>query len=149
MQEKARLMVVWLFDYLKNRCDYLKTPVIERDEEGTIISCGWIVDNDAQAALERKYRCNLPCLASDSCFIKIMPDDECIPIVDIQWYDDIEEVFTFLVSDQTEIVGQNSRPGTDSVESIVEAYDWDDGSCLFHTNDSEDDDYTTAMGIND
>ncbi len=148
-QEKYKLMVLWLFDNLKNHSDYLRVPEFIYDEEGALKDCEWPVDRELEADLEKRYRCNLPCLSEGSCFIHILPDDECIPILNIDWIEDPEQTFTFLVTDATVMTKRIGKPDGSSVEGVVSAYEWNEEANLMQIDAGEEGDYEQVIGLND
>ena len=148
-QDRYKLLVAWMYYELKHNSDYLQEPEIIRDEDGSIASCNWHIDRKAELDLEKKYRDNLACLTSGSCFIHMLPDDECIPVVEVICPHQLEERFRILVADASEIGVRLSDPDGTSIEGIVNAYDWEENSALFQANDNEEEGYSNIIGLND
>lgn len=137
--DREKLLTLWLFHYLKNRSDFLAKPVLTKDDDGKITWCDWKVDTELEAQLERAYRKNLPCLTAASCFIHLLPDDECIPLLEIFWDGSVDYNYRILVTNATEILASKGRLDGESVQGIMDSYVWKDNSALMQPNDEAED----------
>lgn len=136
-QDKYRLVVLWLFHYLKNRSDFLYVPEFYKDDDGKQHLKGWKIDRVLEAQLERKFRCNVPCL-EDSCFVSLLGSDECTPVIEKLWDDAEEEVFyRLLVTNATAALMQIAEETGKSIEDILDNYMWTNGSGLLVPNENQ------------
>lgn len=129
-QDKYKLLVLWLFHHLKNRSDFLYVPEFEIGENGKRHLKGWKIDRLLEAQLERKFRCNVPCL-EDSCFVSLLGSDECVPVMEALWDDSDDDDFFYrlLVTNATAVLNQAAEDG-DTLEDILDGYIWTNGSAL-------------------
>lgn len=82
-QDKYNLLVLWFFHYLKNESDFL----YRWDNTKKTFT----IDTYLEQQLEKKFRCSIECLADASCFIKLLPSDNCTPVIGNNWYANVPE----------------------------------------------------------
>lgn len=133
-QDKYKLLVLWFFNYLKNDSDFL----YKWDDENK----RFVVDRTLEQFLEKKFRENVDCLSNASCFIKLLPDDNCTPILEINWDLPINHIpdrpiLRVLVPNATAIVDRNNNK-TDVTEiynliDVIDSINWNEGGALTST----------------
>ena len=149
-QDKYRLLVLWFFHYLKNRSDFLYVPEWTEEDGKDVLE--WKIDRVLEAQLERKFRCNIPCL-EDSCFVELFGDDECVPVMEVLWDDSEEDepFYRLLVTNATAYFMQIADETGKSIEEILDNYMWTNGSGLLVPNDNDkeiDEDGVKLLGTN-
>ena len=139
--DQGKLLVVWLFHNLKNRnlSDYLSMPTFVRDEDGFIKECEWHIDTELEMQLEKMFRKNLPCLTENSCFIHLLPDDQCIPLLEIFWDSSVDYYYELLVTNATDILSSKGKLRGDTVQNIMDSFEWTEDSALMQPNDEAED----------
>lgn len=132
-QDKYRLLVLWFFYYLKHNSDFLYKWNNDQQK--------FIIDTKLERLLEKRFRCNLDCLLESSCFIKLMPADNCIPIMNNMWtYPQLVEKFIakLFVPNATGIIwgGELDDDNVLELDEDVEFDDivWTGGSGKFATH---------------
>lgn len=139
-QDKYHLLVLWLFHYLKNRSDFLYKWNADLNK--------FEVDRELEAWLEQRFRCNIACLMGSSCFIKLLPDDNCTPILEILWEEggeDEEPHIRILVTNATYALQENNDNTTgEDVDEILNSMIWSNGSAVMRVNNDNDDDWMTT-----
>ena len=141
-QDKNKLLVLWFFHYLKNRSDFLWKWDKQAGE--------FKVDRELESYLEKRFRCNIPCLTDASCFIKLLPEDNCIPLLEILWNsDDEDEIsYTVLVTNATQPLGDDNGYEIDDIQEIVDEIPWTNSSNFIIPNAEDTDAVDTFITSN-
>lgn len=76
-QDKYRLLVVYFFYYLMHKTfyayDFIRGDVNQQGQ--------FVLNDDKMVSIIKKFESLLDCLSADSCFIKPLESDKCIPLL--------------------------------------------------------------------
>lgn len=142
-QDKYKLLVLWFFHWLKNRSDFLWKWDKEANE--------FRVDRELEKEVERRFKCNIPCLSGASCFIKLLPDDNCVPLLEVMWDDSHEDediYYRFLVTNATRVMQYDGQQDADDISEILENIPFTNGSAFIVPNEEDESDVNTFMTDN-
>lgn len=81
-QDKYKMLVVYFFYYLLHKTYYAYDFIEgEVDEDGSHQPGMLVLNEDRMMSLINKFNSLLDCLSADSCFIRPMESDTCVPLI--------------------------------------------------------------------
>lgn len=133
-QDKYKLLVLWFFYHLKYKCDFLYKSVADENGKRT-----WEVDRQLESEINKKFMSQLNCLTNASCFIKLSPYNDCTPIAGSIWFEDVEHILQFLVTNATNLIVEHNVSDLSDYDKLKELL-WVNGSGIMTEHGSTEDD---------
>lgn len=138
LSERYKLLLLWFFNEMKNDGESLyEYSLVDEYSEG------WHIDTTLDNKLEAIYSKTIKCLTENTCNIKYMNGDT-NQIASELWYWNTapDEYFELLVTNDTEMIEDGYDMDNLSFQDAMEQNIWDQGSFIFRTNASNDNDNT-------